>query len=579
MFDEAQLSEERIRGVRFDAFVRRCDRAFPEAKKVFAHPFINNPEAQLSKHGFSSFAQAHAYRQSTVGKAYVGYKGSDDSFEYFSPFIRNAHYKKNKFPLNGNIVEECLQQDGTVLIYVSKASILDSSFETKFSRYIALCKEVTDPQALSIIDEVQKLIGAEDKGSNLVSLMKKGIVVHHGSIPLSVRFLIEQFTNSEYARICFSTSTLAQGVNMPFDIVWVDNVRFQGSKEDRVLGLKNLIGRAGRSSDKPNCFDYGHVIVSNIKPFVEKLIEPSLISETSVLDQETSDLSDDLRELIEAIRDENIDDEYDLPRSRTERLSSEEAHGYISSSLNLLFIDNKLITGNSYRSLAEEARAVIKDSLKGIFELSIGRSLYPGEKSVLSASITILLWHIQGKTFKELLALRYGYLTCQRQQRELRRKLESEEISHADYDAEIELLLISYSPVPSSIPDSSLRGYLPSVFKDQDIFNFNYDLLVYDTYDYLDKVISFSLSHVFIAAYGQYYQKTSDERALAMVNYIRYGTNESKEIWLLRYGFTFEEIEIIIEHVQFINEDEIVFSDTISNLEGHHIMSRVERYI
>ena len=47
LFDEAQISEEEIRGMRFDSFVRRVDKLIPDAKKVFTHPFIENPEAQL----------------------------------------------------------------------------------------------------------------------------------------------------------------------------------------------------------------------------------------------------------------------------------------------------------------------------------------------------------------------------------------------------------------------------------------------------------------------------------------------------------------------------------------------------
>ena len=47
---KAQLSdEESTRGLFYDSIVRRCYKAYPEAKFVFAHPFINNPEAQLVK--------------------------------------------------------------------------------------------------------------------------------------------------------------------------------------------------------------------------------------------------------------------------------------------------------------------------------------------------------------------------------------------------------------------------------------------------------------------------------------------------------------------------------------------------
>ncbi|TOA79247.1 helicase, partial [Vibrio parahaemolyticus] len=61
LLDEAQISEEEIRGMTFDALVRRVDKAFPNAKKVFAHPFISNPEAQLKKHTFDADSLSKNY--------------------------------------------------------------------------------------------------------------------------------------------------------------------------------------------------------------------------------------------------------------------------------------------------------------------------------------------------------------------------------------------------------------------------------------------------------------------------------------------------------------------------------------
>jgi hypothetical protein len=63
------------------------------------------------------------------------------------------------------------------------------------------------------------------------------------------------------------------------------------------------------------------------------------------------------------------------------------------------------MSGTEYRELSETERGILKSSLAAIYESSLGRSLKTGEKKVLSASITILLWQIQGKSFKELLAL------------------------------------------------------------------------------------------------------------------------------------------------------------------------------
>ena len=107
----------------------------------------------------------------------------------------------------------------------------------------------------------------------------------------------------------------------------------------------------------------------------------------------------------------------------------------------------------------------------------------------------------------------------------------------------------------------------------------NYDLLVYDTYDYLDKVISFSLSDVFVAAFEEYHKQFNDERAGAMVNYVRYGTNDETEIWLLRYGFSFEDIELIRDHVASVDENEIIFADTMKELSDEPVMAFVERYL
>ena len=52
-----------------------------------------------------------------------------------------------------------------------------------------------------------------------------------------------------------------------------------------------------------------------------------------------------------------------------------------------------------------------------------------------------------------------------------------------------------------------------------------------------------------------------------MCNYLRYGTNDEKEIWLLKYGFTFEDMEWLKDLVLFVDEKQIIFAPEISNLE------------
>lgn len=578
LYDEAQISEERIRGTTFDAFVRRADRTFPNSRKVFAHPFIDNPEAQLIKHGFEESVDSYSYKQNTVGKIFLGY--NNGVFECFSPFIEGAHLKDNKAIYEEDIVvKKLLEKNSSILIYITKESIYNKSFIEDFNEYISLCPPITDSRAIHIIDEIEDLIGAGDKHSELISLMRNGIVIHHGSIPLNVRFLIEEFTKSRFAKICFATSTLVQGVNMPFDIVWIENVRFTGSEENKTLGLKNLIGRAGRTTPINNQFDYGFVIVRNIKGFIDRFNHSFELSELSQLEIETKDVSDDLSEFIEAVKSNDINDEYNLPNPKANRLKSDAAFNLIEVILNFLYIEGRIMTASEYRELSKTKKRLLKDSFAGVFEISLGRNLYTGERTVLSASITILLWQIQGKSFKELLGLRYSYLTKQKEQRRLKREERQGIITKEVCQNTINNLPIEYSVIPHSLPNSSLRSRLPSRFARLRMENLNYDLIVYDTYDFLDKVISFSLADIFISAFDQFHKETFDSRAEQMVKYLRYGTNEDTEIWLLRYGFSIEEAELIKNHVSSIDEDEIVFSENIYNSQNSSIRSMVEHYL
>ena len=577
LYDEAQISEEKIRGVTFDAFVRRADRKFPLAKKIFAHPFIQNPSAQLKKHNFDNDSNSMAYQQSSVGKVYLRHDEKASVFRCFSPFVVNGHRKSETYELGDDVVANKLSTGGTILIYISKSSIYDKSFKNTFERYISLCKPVEDLGALEIISEIEALIGAENKESELVLLMKKGVVVHHGSIPLVVRFLIEKFTNAGFAKLCFATSTLAQGVNMPFDIVWIENASFEGTKEDRALGLKNLIGRAGRSTRKKSNFDYGFVVVRNIKTFLEKFSASSQLSEVSQLDVDSEEIDSDLYDFIDAVKDGTLDDDYNLPQTRVQRLQSEETTKYIIDTLDFLFEGGEIMDGSAYRDLSTYQQGKLKVSFAGIYESSLGRPLEKGEKTILSASITILLWLVQGKTFKEVLALRYAYLTDYREQTKIRQLVKADQISIEEGKEKIGDISIKYSAMPDTLPNSRLKKSLPSRFQGQKVKDFNYDVLVYDTYDFLDKVISFSLADVFVAAFDQYYLRVKDHRAKEMTDYFRYGTSDETEIWLMRYGFSMEEIEYIKHYIIDIDASEILFDDSI--LDDEKANKIVEHYL
>ena len=255
LLDEAQISEDEIRGMKFDSFVRRIDKFLPDAKKVFAHPFVLNPDAQLLKHNFNQNSSYKTYNQNSVGKIYLSINDSEN-FQYFSPFLNSKDRVLQD--ASNNIIKKLFLNNGTLLIYTSKKKIYDNQYMLDFVEYIDICKELTDVYALKLIEKLRKFIGAsdssEEKHSWFIDMMKKGIAIHHGSMPLNARLIMEDFVRLGYAKICFSTATLLQGINMPFDVVWIDNFM-----DMTPLNLKNLIGRAGRTTSHKKEFELNDI--------------------------------------------------------------------------------------------------------------------------------------------------------------------------------------------------------------------------------------------------------------------------------------------------------------------------------
>lgn len=51
-----------------------------------------------------------------------------------------------------------------------------------------------------------------------------------------------------------------------------------------------------------------------------------------------------------------------------------------------------------------------------------------------------------------------------------------------------------------------------------------------------------------------------------MAQLVKYGTEDEKEIMMLRYGFSFEDMEWLEPYIKKINQEEIVFSREIKKL-------------
>jgi hypothetical protein len=80
-------------------------------------------------------------------------------------------------------------------------------------------------------------------------LLEKGIVVHHGKMPGLMARLLVDLIQQQITNLVLSTSTLSDGVNLPFETVLIPSLTRQPGTTTVPLSVRefrNLVGRAGR---------------------------------------------------------------------------------------------------------------------------------------------------------------------------------------------------------------------------------------------------------------------------------------------------------------------------------------------
>ena len=558
LFDEAQLSDEKgSRGVIFDSLVRRINKNFKNTKMLFAFPYVNNPNAQLTKNNLTeSTSMYQSYREKNIGQIFF----SKDEHKFYAFGIEKGVMGNNRVPLNFDPIERILKSKGSVLVYTSKSKILSEKIIDVYSDYCKYCEEITDKIALELFKKFDNYMGTSDDSkkygySQMSELLRRGIILHHGSLPLKARLIIEELTRLGFCNLCFSTSTLVQGINMPFDMVILD--RF----ENKPLDIKNLIGRAGRSTLLPK-FDYGIVVVkdSNKSDIRNILNTDSNIRAESLLDT-TDELPEDVSNYREAIINDEFNDEYNLPIQDIEKLTKDCVFLIATELLDDLFYENVIITESQFTNIDKNVKNRIYDNFQKIYKYYLGgRELSQGEKSILSSGVRIFLWQIYGKTFKQIVGYRYSYIRKNNEVKKILNKYRNNPNELVYFDNEINEVKVKPTMKYSDIPDKNLK-FIPLFDYDMPAYKVNYDIVAFDTYDYIDKLIGFKLNDVYYTVFSELYLKSNDIRAKIMSLYIKYGSADEKEIMLLRYGFDFETIEWLKDKVESIDENKIIFKN------------------
>lgn len=143
-------------------------------------------------------------------------------------------------------------------------------------RYYSRNAELLD----EVKEYIQYLLG---DSYPLVNYVAKGFAYHHGDLPQDIRETIENAYVKSALPLIVSTSTLAEGVNLPIKTLVAHNLldpasydSKQGPRYLSIASIKNIIGRVGRAGQQR----YGVVIVpESAKGTAEKKVLDAMKSE------------------------------------------------------------------------------------------------------------------------------------------------------------------------------------------------------------------------------------------------------------------------------------------------------------
>ncbi|GEM_PF-7104889 len=150
-----------------------------------------------------------------------------------------AHLAINTFrKLNGTTLVVCNSRTTTRLIAMHAILILRGKNESEL-------------QITRVVQELLDLIDVKyPEFSFLKTSIRYGICFHNSELPYQVREKLEDIIDTGYFKVVASTTTLAEGVNLPFRAVILENWTWSDAdkgKPFKPLLVRNIIGRAGRA--------------------------------------------------------------------------------------------------------------------------------------------------------------------------------------------------------------------------------------------------------------------------------------------------------------------------------------------
>ena len=128
-----------------------------------------------------------------------------------------------------------------------------------------------DPSTFVLADLVRTRMG---RGHPLARVIPKGVAFHHAALPVDIQSEIEDAVRTGQINCLVATTTLTEGINLPFKSVVVAHRGYEGSdgfvEVVDSARLLNAVGRAGRAGRETE----GWLILAEHRPFNSSMFDP-----------------------------------------------------------------------------------------------------------------------------------------------------------------------------------------------------------------------------------------------------------------------------------------------------------------
>lgn len=215
---------------------------------IFSSPTIPNPEIYLDllEGATKGRKNALSYDYSPVSQFKFLLSNADGTVSVY-----NEHTKK-LLPVPDTLPEllgqmktfewprylgNTLEKEQSLFYFSSTGKAVHSAIA-----YSECLPDLDDPELDALAGKIKANVHED---YYLAQLIPKGVAYHVGYLPSSIRQNIERLFKEKTIRALFCTSTIAEGINLPADNIFISS-RQNGKANLSDIQFRNLIGRVGR---------------------------------------------------------------------------------------------------------------------------------------------------------------------------------------------------------------------------------------------------------------------------------------------------------------------------------------------